>query len=187
VVSDRFDVVVSTLPMPELGALLGFHIPLRFRPMTLLYLLVGVDSVSDRHWTYFADRDVIVNRVAEFRHFNANPPRGKTVICCEVTDAQQFSVERVIDELTGADFLPAGVPILDTKIIRLERAYPIYDRSYDEQIDLARQAFAAHPGIFHIGRQAQFVHKDVDEILEEAKALASVMQPGSGRWPHVAP
>ena len=82
---------------------------------------------------------------------------------------EQFSVERVIDELTGAEFLPAGAPILDTKIIRLERAYPIYDRSYDEQIDLARQAFAAHPGIFHIGRQAQFVHKDVDEILEEAK------------------
>ena len=151
--SEQFDVLVSTLPMPELGTLLGIHIPLRFRPMTLLYLLVGVDSVSDRHWTYFADRDVIVNRVAEFKHFAGDPPRGKTVICCEVTDSEQFSIERVIDELTGADFLPAGAPILDTKIIRLERAYPIYDRSYDEQIDLARQAFAAHPRIFHIGRQ----------------------------------
>ena len=181
--SEQFDVVVSTLPMPELGRLLGIHIPLRFRPMTLLYLLVGVDSVSDRHWTYFADRDVIVNRVAEFRHFSGNPPRGKTVICCEVTDSDQFSIERVIDELTGADFLPAGAPILDTKIIRLERAYPIYDRSYDEQIDLARQAFAAHPRIFHIGRNAQFVHKDVDEILEEAKTLVSVIRPESGRWP----
>ena len=103
--------------------------------MTLLYLLVGVDSVSDRHWTYFADRDVIVNRVAEFKHFAGDPPRGKTVICCEITDSDQFSIERVIDELTGADFLPAGAPILDTKIIRLERAYPIYDRSYDEQIE----------------------------------------------------
>jgi protoporphyrinogen oxidase len=183
-VTDRFDVLVSTLPMPELGALLGMHIPLRFRPMTLLYLLVGVDSVSDCHWTYFADRDVIVNRVAEFRHFSGNPPRGKTVICCEITDTDHFSIGQVVDELTRADFLPVGAPILDTKIIRLERAYPIYDRSYDEQIELARQAFAAHPGIYHIGRQAQFVHKDVDEILEEAKTLVSAMRPGSGRWPH---
>ena len=184
---DRFDVVVSTLPMPELGALLGFHIALRFRPMTLLYLLVGLDRVSDCHWSYFADRDVIVNRVAEFKHFSANPPRGKTVLCCEITDTDQFSVARVLDELTSADFLPIGAPVLDTKIICLQRAYPLYDRSYDEQIGLARQAFAAHPGIFHIGRQAQFVHKDVDEILEEAKTLVSAMRPESGRWPHVAP
>ena len=186
VVSDTFDVVVSTLPMPELGRLLGLQIPLRFRPMTLLYLLVGVDSVSDRHWSYFADRDVIVNRVAEFKHFSGNGPSGKTVICCEVTDAEHFSVERVVEQLTRAEFLPAGAPILDTKIIRLERAYPIYDKAYDEQIDLARQAFAAHPQIFHIGRQAQFVHKDVDEILEEAKMMAAVIGPGSGRWPQPA-
>jgi protoporphyrinogen oxidase len=185
--SDRFDVIVSTLPMPELGALLGFQIPLRYRPMTLLYLLVGADSVSDRHWSYFADRDVIVNRVVEFKHFSGNPPRGTTVLCCEITDTDSFSIERVVDDLTSAEFLPAGTPILDTKIIRLERAYPVYDRSYDEQIELARQAFAAHPDIFHIGRQAQFVHKDVDEILEEARALVSEMGSGRGRGPYGGP
>jgi len=184
---DRFDVVVSTLPMPELGALLGLHIPLRFRPMTLLYLLIGVDSVSDRQWSYFADREVIVNRVAEFKHFSSEAPRGTTVICCEITDAGEFSIARVIDQLSRADFLPLRAPILDTKIIRLERAYPIYDRSYDEQMALAQQAFAAHPGIFHIGRQARFVHKDVDEILEDAKAIVDSLRPGSGRWPDVTP
>jgi protoporphyrinogen oxidase len=151
--------------------------------MTLLYLLVGVDRVSDRHWSYFADRDVIVNRVVEFKHFSGNPPRGKTVLCCEITDTDSFSIQRVVDDLRGADFLPLGSPILDTKIIRLERAYPIYDRSYDEQIGLARQAFAAHPDIFHIGRQAQFVHKDVDEILEEARVLVSAMRSDRGRGP----
>jgi protoporphyrinogen oxidase len=187
VARERYDVIVSTLPMPELGALLGFDIALRFRPMTLLYLLVGVDRVSDCHWTYFADRDVMVNRVAEFKHFSVDAPRGTTVICCEITDTAQFSIARVVDELSGAGFLPTPAPVLDAKIIRLERAYPIYDRSYDEQIERARQGFAAHPAIFHIGRQAQFVHKDVDEILEEAKMLVSVMRPESGRWPHVAP
>jgi protoporphyrinogen oxidase len=175
VASEQFDVVVSTLPMPELGALLGVHIPLRFRPMTLLYLLVGVDSVSDRHWSYFADRDVIVNRVAEFKHFSGRGPHGKTVICCEVTDDEHFSIDRVRNQLAEAEFLPASAPILDTKIIRLERAYPVYDRAYDQQLDLALQAFAAHPRLFRIGRQAQFTHKDVDEILEEAKTLVDVV------------
>jgi protoporphyrinogen oxidase len=174
--TDRFDVLVSTLPMPELGALLGVRIRLRFRPMTLVYLLVGVDSVSDYHWSYFADRDVIVNRVAEFKHFGRDLPQGRTVLCCEVTDTDGFSVDRVVDELSRAELLTPGMPILDTKIIRLPRAYPIYDRSHDEEIGLAHKAFAHHPRIYRIGRQADFEHKDVDEILEQAKALVDAMR-----------
>lgn len=171
----RFDVLVSTLPMPELGALLGFTINLRYRPMTLLYLLVGVDRVSDCHWSYFADRDVPVNRVAEFKHFGTNLPQGKTVLCCEVTETDGFSAERVIDELRRADLLSQDAPILDTKVIQLQRAYPVYDLAYDRELVRAQEAFAAHPQIFQIGRQAQFAHKDVDEILEEAKKVAAAV------------
>jgi protoporphyrinogen oxidase len=175
-----FDALVSTLPMPELGALLGITIRLRYRPMTLLYLLVGVDQVSDCHWTYFADRDMPVNRVAEFKHFGAGLPQGKTVLCCEVTDTDDFSSERIVDALRREDFLPQAAPILDTKVIQLQRAYPVYDRAYDEEIARAHDAFAAHPNIHHLGRQAQFAHKDVDEILEEAKRVAAVIT-GAGR------
>jgi protoporphyrinogen oxidase len=172
----RFDVVVSTLPMPEFAALLGAEIRLRFRPMTLLYLLVGLDTVSNYQWTYFADRDVTVNRVAEFKHFGRDLPSSKTVLCCEVTDIHGFSVDRVIEDLLRTGFLPPRAPILDTKIIRLPYAYPIYDRAYDEQLSLAQKLFAQHPRIYHIGRQAQFVHKDVDEILEQAKQLVALMR-----------
>jgi protoporphyrinogen oxidase len=178
---DRFDVLVSTLPMPELAALLGYRVQLQFRPMTLLYLLVGLDSVSDCHWSYFADREVMVNRVAEFKHFGRHLPQGKTVLCCEITDADGFSIARVVDELSRADFLPPRAPILDTKIIRLQRAYPIYDLAYDEEVSRAQKAFANHPCIYHIGRQAQFVHKDVDEILEEAKTLVAVIRQNEAR------
>jgi protoporphyrinogen oxidase len=174
--TDRFDILVSTLPLPELGTLLGCQLRLRFRPMTLLYLLVGVDRVSDCQWCYFADRDVVVNRVAEFKHFGRDLPQGRTVLCCEITDLDRFSVARVIDELSQADFLPPRAPILDTKIIRLRSAYPIYDRSYDSEIGLARKALAAHPRIYRIGRQAEFEHEDVDEILERAKRLVAALR-----------
>ena len=184
--TERFDLLVSTLPMSELGALLGFHIRLQFRPMTLLYLLVGVDTVSDHHWSYFADRDRVVNRVAEFKNFGRDLPRSHTVLCCEVTDTAHFSVDRVVEELTGDEYLPRGAPILDTKIITLQRAYPVYDRSYDEEMARAQNAFRDHPAIYHIGRQAQFAHTDVDEILEEARTLADRLKDQTaGRAPTV--
>ena len=171
----RFDALVSTLPKPELADLLGFRVDLRFRPMTLLYLLVGVDRVSDYHWCYFADRDVIVNRAAEFKHFGAGLPRGQTVLCCEVTDTEHFSVGRVVADLTRTGLLPPGVPIVDTKIIHLQRAYPLYDRAYDHEMAQADAAFAAHPRIHQIGRHAQFAHKDVDEIFDDAKRVAAAI------------
>lgn len=172
----RFDLLVSTLPLPQLCGLLGAEVRLNYRPMTLLYLLVGVDSVSDCHWTYFADRDVMVNRVAEFKHFGEGLPRGRTVLCCEVTDTTGFSAEAVVSGLIDAGFLPASAPILDTKIIRVERAYPLYDRSYDHEIRRAEQALASHPRIYTIGRQAQFAHKDVDEIFEDAMMLVDTIK-----------
>jgi protoporphyrinogen oxidase len=172
----RFDVLVSTLPLPVLSALLGVEVRLSFRPMTLLYLLVGADYVGDCHWTYFADRDVSVNRVAEFKHFGQGLPAGRTVLCCEITDTTGFSADKVVEELLQVGFLPASSPVLDTKIICIERAYPLYDRSFDGEIGRAEQALAAHPRIYRIGRQAQFAHKDVDEILESAMTLVATMR-----------
>jgi protoporphyrinogen oxidase len=183
----RFDALVSTLPLPQLAALLGVDVRLAFRPMTLLYLLVGVERVSDCHWSYFADREVMVNRVAEFKNFGEGLPAGQTVLCCEITDTTAFSVENVVDGLRRVGFLPASAPILDTKIIRIERAYPLYDRSYDQEIGRAERALAAHPRIYRIGRQAQFAHKDVDEILDDAmKLVATIKQAEAGREPHGA-
>ncbi len=190
--SARFDALVSTLPLPELARLLGVELHLRFRPMTLLYLLVGVESVGDCHWTYFADRDITVNRVAEFKHFGDGLPVDRTVLCCEITDTADFSVERVVDELVRVGFLPASAPVLDTRIIRLERAYPLYDRGYDEEMRRAEEALAGHPRIYRIGRQAEFAHKDVDEILEDAMTLVAAIgedesAQASGGWTARAP
>jgi protoporphyrinogen oxidase len=182
----RFDALVSSLPLPLLCGLLGVEVRLNFRPMTLLYLLVGADGVSDCHWTYFADREVIVNRVAEFKHFGEGLPAGKTVLCCEVTDTSAFSVDSVISGLVDAGFLPSSAPILDTKIIRIERAYPLYDRSYDREISRAEEALARHPRIYTIGRQAQFAHKDVDEIFEDAMTLVDTIRRAEAGGEHRA-
>jgi hypothetical protein len=51
----------------------------------------------------------------------------------------------------------------------------LYDRSYEEESGNAQRLFAAHPRLHCIGRHAQFAHKDVDEILEEAKSLADTV------------
>ena len=169
---ESFDLLVNTLPLNLFARLFGLDLSLRFRPARITYLLVARPRVTANHWFYFADRDFMINRVAEFKNFvDDGTHADRTVLCCEVTDLAEFSVERVVAELERAGVLKAG-EVLDAKVIEIAHAYPVYDRGYEAQMLRARDFFAAHPHVHHVGRHAQFAHKDVDEIFDEAKRLA---------------
>lgn len=174
--SERFDLVVSSLPIDYFASLMGLATSLRFRPLRLVYLLVARSRVGRDHWFYFADRDKAINRVSEFKNFaGVVTPRDRTVLCCEVTELGAFSLDRVIAELAGAHILGGPEEVLDTKIVDLERAYPIYDRSYEVQIARLSEFFAQHPDVIQVGRAAQFVHQDLDEIFAEAKTAVTAI------------
>jgi protoporphyrinogen oxidase len=173
--SYRFDTLISSLPLSYLSSLFGVSLNLRFRPALMTYLLIDRPRVTDNHWFYFADRQFCINRVAEFKNFaNEVVPADRTVLCCEVTDINDDSTERVITELVTTGII-SRTEVLDVKTISLPFAYPIYDRGYETEMDKARQFFAKHPDIHHVGRQARFEHKDIDEIFEEAKKVAQLL------------
>jgi protoporphyrinogen oxidase len=172
VVHEDFDVLVSSLPVSFLAKLLGLDLSLRFRPARLTYFLLNKERATNNHWFYFADGDYLINRVAEFKNFaNDGLPADKTVICCEVTQVDKYSRDRLIAELEAAGVLKKE-EVLDTKVIDIKHAYPIYDVDYENQMKKVADFFAGHPNIFQVGRHAQFAHKDVDEIFDDAKQTA---------------
>lgn len=173
IVVQEFDVLVTSLPLSFFAGLLGLELKLRFRPARLTYLLLNQKQATDNHWFYFADGDYLINRVAEFKNFaNDGLPEDKTVICCEVTQVDRHSVDTVIAELESAGVLEKR-NVLDVKTIDIKHAYPIYDLSYEDQMKRAEHFFEDHPNIYHVGRHAQFAHKDVDEIFDDAKKVAA--------------
>lgn len=170
--TEEFDALISSLPLNTFAHLFGLELSLRFRPARITYLLIDRERVTDNHWFYFADRDFVLNRVAEFKNFVDNGSHARrTVLCCEVTDIARFSPERVVSELSATGIIKPH-EVLDTKVVELAHAYPVYDLGYEEQMRRARDFFAAHPHVHHVGRHAQFAHKDIDEIFDEAKRLA---------------
>lgn len=177
IVEEEFDVLITSLPLSFFAKLLGLDLKLRFRPARLTYFLLNRKHATDNHWFYFADRAYLINRVAEFKNFADNGlPEDKTVICCEVTQVERYSKAKVVAELKSVGILEEG-DILDMKTIDIQHAYPIYDVSYEEQMKRSEQFFALHPNIYHVGRHAQFAHKDIDEIFDDAKEVtAQVLQ-----------
>ncbi len=178
--TETFSKIVSSLPLNDFSRLLGLDLPLRFRSAQLVYLLVRRKQVSQNHWFYFADRDFIINRVAEFANFNEKRhSEDKTVLCCEVTDTRNFSVERVIQDLTRAELLHPE-EILDAHTLELSHAYPIYERNYEKLMAKAEAFYAHHPNIHLLGRQANFAHQDIDEIYTKARHVVRELKTSTG-------
>lgn len=169
---ERFDAIVCTLPISTIAGFLGERVNLSFRPADIHYLLVDTPRVSPNHWMYFADADFCLNRVSEFANFYHEPrDDGRTVLCCEVTATERGSTERVIEELASVGLLRRE-QVLDTKVIRMPAAYPIYDLASDVELARAEAFFRTHPEVHLLGRNAQFAHRDVDEIYAEARDVA---------------
>lgn len=172
---ERFDLVISSLPISLLASMMGQSASLRFRPLRLVYLLIARPRVGRDQWFYFADRDKTANRVAEFKNFGGEgSPADRTVLCCEITDLAGYSLGRLTAELAEALALRED-EILDAKTVDIERAYPIYDRFYEDQLSRLAGFFGSQPNIVLLGRAAQFIHQDADEIFARAKQAVTAI------------
>ena len=166
-----FDILISTLPLNAFSQLLGLDINLAFRPARLVYLNVNKSNLTGMHWFYVADAAYRINRVAEFKNFSLDyDAADNSVICVEVTAQENFSVANVISELERLGTLHAA-DVIDTKIIDVPSAYPIYDLEYSNETGRAFAYFKQHPNLYLLGRNAQFSHVDVDEIFGAAKQM----------------
>lgn len=166
-----FDVLISTLPLSNFSHLLGLDISLVFRPARLVYLNVNKANLTGMHWYYIADAGYRINRVAEFKNFSPDhDAAGNSVICVEVTAQENFSISNVISELERLGTLRAA-DVIDTKLIDIPCAYPIYDLNYSDERNRARTYFQQHPNIYLLGRNSQFSHIDVDEVFCAAKQM----------------
>lgn len=174
-VEREYDVVISTLPVSQTADFIGESLDLSFRAADIYYLLVDKRQVSDNHWFYLADgkEDFCLNRVSEFRNFSKTQPDvNQTVLCCEVTATELGSEERVIEELARVGLLRPD-QVLDTMKIHVPMAYPVYDLASDDEMARMAEIFAERPDLHLLGRNAQFTHRDVDEIYDEARRVVN--------------
>ena len=172
-ITEEFDVVVSTLPITILARLLKIPIQLKFQPVSLVYLLMDQQNVSQNHWVYFAHKNFLVNRVSEFKNFSDyGIPTGKTVLCAEVTMEypQDQMVEKVIHDLDQSEFIRKE-KVIDTILLNEEFGYPIYNREYDEQLAMTNDSLERYSNLFCLGRNAVFTHMDIDDNFEAAMNL----------------
>ena len=177
------DQVIWTGTLPDICTLLGEPAPdLAYLPSLLFNLEVQGAMPGEWQWMYFPDRDCVFSRVSRPGKFNpATTPAGMTGLCVEVTEpaGAAFSghperlVERVTADLVRAGLLDTAGRVAAWHIERVQNAYPIYRKGFQQTVEDARAVLGRYRNLQLAGRQALFVYDNIDEAVESALALAA--------------
>lgn len=186
--------IVSTIPLHELHALLGWEPPcaggvLAYRDLICIFLALQTERISPDTWTYLPDRRVLFGRIHEPRNWSVEmAPEGSTSLCAEVFctrgDAVWARDDGWLVDRTVADLARLGLvqpsQVSRAWVRRVTDAYPVYGLGYERALASVNDRVAAEPGLHLLGRTGSFRYLNMDAVLLQAFSLAERIAPPSG-------
>ena len=178
------DHVISSMPLREL--LSSFSPPppaeilqaasrLRYRDFLTVVLIVKQEEVFPDNWIYIHSPDVRVGRVQNFGSWSAEmvPDASTTSLGLEYFvqqgDDLWSSPDQALLELAARELAVLGLvsekDVVDGTVLRMPKAYPVYDDAYKEVLALMRGYLAGFPNLQVIGRNGQHRYNNQDHSM----------------------
>ena len=153
---------------------------LKYLDIIFVYLFLNEDQVSNDHWLYFPDQDIIFNRSVEFTTWSRKmSPKGKTCLCFDITVKKNSSlskntnksiISRVVSDAHRIGYIKKK-KVFDSKVIRIPNAYPIYSLDYKENL-INIVSYLESDDVFLLGRTGIFRYNNSDNSIEMGFKLA---------------
>lgn len=153
---------------------------MEYMDIVFVFLFLKIPRVSNDHWLYFPDKDIIFNRAVEFSNWSpVMCPEGKTSICFDITTFKKDKewrmsdselVKRTIEDAIKVGYIKES-DIEDSLVTRVEYAYPYYDLNYKNKLDTII-AFLEQNDVALLGRTGMFKYNNSDNSIEMGFALA---------------
>jgi len=179
--------IISTIPLPAYYWLQEQRDPeveaafkqLKYMDIIFVYAFINRPTISNDHWLYFPDKDVIFNRAVEFSNWSPEMcPPGKTSVCFDITtyandERWQMSDEalsnQVLEDAYRTEYLKRG-EVESTYVHRLRYAYPVYDLDYGKLLEKVVR-FLETEHSYLLGRTGIFRYNNSDNSIEMAFQL----------------
>jgi protoporphyrinogen oxidase len=187
----HYDRVVSTIPLPRLVDVADFEIPDRVRaaidalminPMIVVSLGIAGDDAEQLTAVYFPEPEFKVNRISFPATFSPhNAPDGHYSIQAEITCrpddpvwawSDQQALDHVVAGLVEARIIGGPDAVSFSHVHRVEHAYVVYQRGYEEHAAVVREWFPQQ-GIDLCGRFSYFEYVNVDGAVARAMEVAA--------------
>lgn len=156
---------------------------LRYRDFLTVCLVVRRENVFDDHWIYIHDPDVRVGRVQNYKNWSPEmvPDPSWTSLGLEYFCFENDTLWRRPDEdlgemavrEAGQIGLVRRSEVEKTFVVRMPKAYPVYNHGYRERIETVRGWLEVHlPGLAQVGRNGQHRYNNQDHSMLTAKLAA---------------
>jgi protoporphyrinogen oxidase len=192
------DEVINTIPLPRVLQAFRPAIDaevqraidnLRYSAIVFVYLEVDQASVSPDHWVYLPEKHLTIHRISEFKNFSDDAaPGDKTVVCCEITcrvgdehwrlDLAEGAKIAIRDLETVGLIRPGTARGID--ITKLPYAYPIYDLTYKENLEVLKRTAKRVRNFQTTGRQGLYRYNNMDHSIAMGRRIAKTVQKGAG-------
>lgn len=174
---------ISSAPMRELAARLH-PTPqtsinasnLKYRDFLTVALMIKSDDLFPDNWIYIHDDKVQVGRVQNFRSWSPEMVPDEGVACvgleyfCFENDGLWSMEDDDLVELAKREMEILGLvdpaDVIGGAVVRQEKAYPVYDETYADNVDAMRKELEdKHPSLHLVGRNGMHRYNNQDHAM----------------------
>jgi protoporphyrinogen oxidase len=192
--------VISSAPMRELAgridplpATLGKALDLKYRDFLTVALMIRSDDLFPDNWIYIHDPGVKVGRVQNFRSWSPDMVPDEKLACvgleyfCFEGDGLWSSSDADLVELAKQEMATLGLckreDVVGGVVVRQEKAYPVYDEVYRENVRLIREELEARYATLHlVGRNGMHRYNNQDHAMMTAMLTVKNIVAGKRRY-----
>jgi protoporphyrinogen oxidase len=186
---------ISTMSLRSLVRALGPARPaeaveaaegLAYRDFVLVALILDKDNLFPDNWIYVHTPGVRVGRIQNFNNWSAAmvPHPDRTCVgmeyFCFKGDGLWESSDAELIELATREFAALGLApttkVVDGAVVRMPKAYPIYDSTYREHLDVIREYIDPITNLHTVGRNGMHKYNNQDHSMYTAMLAVENMQ-----------
>lgn len=183
---ENYDILVSTLPLPEVARIIKSpprditRVSKKLKYICVFNLNLGVDraNISDRHWVYFPEKKFVFYRVGFPNNFSSflSPPGTSSLYAevsylpCEKIDEEKVT-EKVIRDLIKSGIIRKDDKILTKDTNHIKYGYVIYDADHSGVTEKILKFLVNHD-IYSVGRFGSWRYMTMEDAIVEGREAA---------------
>ena len=166
---------------------------LKYRDFLTVALMIRSADIFPDNWIYIHDPNVKVGRIQNFRSWSPEMVPNPALACvgleyfCFEGDGLWNAADAELVELAKAEMAALGLCNPDDVeggvVVRQEKAYPVYDDHYRDNVDAIREELAsAYPTLHLVGRNGMHRYNNQDHAMMTAMLTVRNIQAGRNAY-----
>jgi protoporphyrinogen oxidase len=162
---------------------------LQYRDFLVVALMLNREKLFPDNWIYIHTPGVKVGRIQNFNNWSAAmvPEAGTTCLgmeyFCFEGDGLWASPDQDLIRLASKELEQLGLAraqdVVDGAVVRMPKAYPIYDSTYRQHLDVLRSHIDPIPNLHTVGRNGMHKYNNQDHSMLTAMMTVWNMQGAS--------